>query len=47
MFVDAKKEGEVSLGSWTYFVELFEKNYRQIKKDEYDEDNSSMPLWKL
>ena len=41
------KKDVASLGSWTYFVELLEKDIRQVKKDEHDEDNSSMPFWKL
>ena len=42
-----RKKEVASLGSWTYFVELLEKDDWQIEKDEYDEDNPSMPFWKL
>ena len=42
-----RKEDVASLGSWTCFVELLEKDNNQIEKDEDDEDNPSMPFWKL
>ena len=42
-----RKRDVTSLGSWVYFVELLEKDKRQIEKDEHDEDNPSMPFWKL
>ena len=42
-----RKKDVASLGSWTYFVELLEKDNKQIEKDEDDEDNPSMPFWKL
>ena len=42
-----RKKDVASLGSWTYFVELLEKDNRQIEKDEHNENNPSMPFWKL
>ena len=42
-----RKKDVASLGSWTFFVELLEKDNKQIEKDEDDEDNPSMPFWKL
>lgn len=42
-----RKKNVASLRSWTYLVELLEKDDRKVEKDEHGEDNPIMPFCKL